>query len=202
MVGLQLFVEGGGSGKDLRSACSQGFTKFLQKAGLGGSMPRVRPCGTRRAAYDDFCLALKCGQPALLLVDSEDLVYPAHSDKPWAHLAARQGDQWARPNGAEDRHCHLMVVFMESWFLADRDTLQEFFGQGFHAHSLPAVTSSVEGIDKAKIENALKNATKGCKTKAAYSKGLHSFDLLALIDPQKVTAASHWAKRFIDELKK
>jgi hypothetical protein len=41
-----------------------------------------------------------------------------------------------------------------------------------------------------------------CKTKAEYGKGEHAFKLLASIDPAKVMAASPWARRFVDELKK
>lgn len=40
------------------------------------------------------------------------------------------------------------------------------------------------------------------KSKAEYGKGEHSFPLLARIDPATVMAASPWAKRFVDELKK
>jgi len=49
---------------------------------------------------------------------------------------------------------------------------------------------------------SLKTATAHCKTKAEYGKGAHSFKLLALIDPAKVTGASGWAERFINELKR
>ena len=95
-----------------------------------------------------------------------------------------------------------MVQIMESWFLADRATLQTFFGQGFNANALPAAQNSLDGIAKPTVYSALEQATKGCKTKASYGKGEHSFKLLAKIDPASVTSASPWAKRFVDELKK
>ena len=47
----------------------------------------------------------------------------------------------------------------------------------------------------------MKRSTRECKTKDAYGKGPHSFKLLAAVDPAKVTAASPWAKRFIECLK-
>lgn len=208
MVAMKLFVEGGGGSKALRTACREGFAEFLQKAGLGRTMPRISASGSRRSAYDDFCTAVADGQPALLLVDSEAPVAQQHQQgdemahwAPWAHLAQRQGDGWSKPDGADDKDCHLMAQCMESWFLADRQTLQAFFAPGFKPNTLPAESRPIEGIDKDTLYQALKTATANCKTKAEYGKGEHSFKLLARIDPEKVTAASGWAKRFVAEVK-
>ncbi len=162
-------------------------------------MPRIVVCGGRQQAYDDFCTALSNGEKALLLVDSED---PVTVVSPWQHLLIRQGDQWPPPAGASEEHCHLMVQCMESWFLADQQTLETFFGQGFKTNALPAAANRIESIAKQQVYQSLENATKHCKTKDAYGKGEHSFKLLALIDPAKVIAASGWAKRFVDALKK
>ena len=93
-----------------------------------------------------------------------------------------------------------MVQCMEAWFLADRAVLEEFFGQGFNKNALPNITQ-VECIPKQQIYQSLAQATRSCKTKAKYGKGDHSFKLLALIDPDLVTAASPWAKRFIEQIK-
>ncbi|MGH8803165.1 MAG: DUF4276 family protein [Polaromonas sp.] len=198
MVGLHLYVEGGGDSKALHARCREGFRRFLEQAGLQGHMPRIVACGSRNNAYDDFKTALAQGCLAMLLVDSEA---PVTADgKPWAHLAAR--DAWEMPKGANDSHCHLMVQVMESWLLADRATLQAFFGQGFKAAALPAETQPIETIPKAEVFQSLANATKDCKTKARYGKGEHSFELLGRVDPAKVTAASPWAHRFVGDLKK
>lgn len=212
MVVMKLFVEGGGDAKTLRTACREGFTEFLKKAGLLGYMPRVVPCGSRQNAYDDYCIALRNGEIAMLLVDSEDSVAPAllkvdNEDKvtsaqPWEHLKNRIGDKWAKPNHANDTHCHLMVQCMEAWFLTDRQTLQTFFGQGFNVNALPPLANPIEGVAKTTIYQSLAEATKNCKTKTPYGKGEHSFKLLALIDPSKVTTSSRWAKHFVDEMKK
>lgn len=101
MVGLKLYVEGGGDSKTLRTACRRGFAEFLRKAGFVGRMPRIVACGGRRHAYDDFCTAIRNGESAMLLVDSETPVAVNHNPdeegkggQPWAHLEARQGDQW------------------------------------------------------------------------------------------------------------
>lgn len=208
MVAIKLFVEGGGHSRTLRVACREGFAEFLKKVGLQGSMPRIVACGSRGVAYSDFCTAVANGQPALLLVDSEAPVAAQHQlgdgkDQwmPWAHLAQRQSDGWTKPNGTDDNDCHLMVQCMEGWLLADRQTLQSFFGKGFRPGALPAPSRPIEGVDKDTLYQALKAATASCKTKAEYDKGEHSFKLLARIDPQKVTAASGWAERFVTEVK-
>ncbi len=209
---MKLYVEGGGDATALKTACREGFSKFLEKAGFKGRMPRIVACGSRTDAYDSFCTAVRSGEPALLLVDSEAAVAEAHQpgddrnplDRaewlPWQHLRQRQGDGWEKPSGTEDLQCHLMTQCMESWLLADRQTLKAFFGQGFKENQLPATANPVERVEKMQVYDALARATRDCKTKSQYGKGEHSFKLLAMIDPEKVLNASPWAKRFVEAL--
>ncbi|MCD0244846.1 DUF4276 family protein [Xanthomonas melonis] len=202
---VKLYVEGGGDTAALKTACREGFTTFVTKAGLK-NRPRIVACGSRRDAFDSFCTAIANGEDAMLLVDSEDTVIAQHQQgqpdtwQPWGHLKARVGDVWDKPAGVADTQCHLMAQVMESWFLSDREALKAFFGQGFKENALPAANNAVESTAKQQIYSALAQATKNCKTKAAYGKGEHSFKLLTTIDPAKVTQASPWAKRFLDEL--
>ena len=204
---VKLYVEGGGDSNLLKTACRKGFSSFLRSAGLGGSMPRIVACGSRKNAYDSFCRAINHGENALLLVDSESPVSATHQQgpvaqwEPWGHLRNRQGDQWTKPANASDEDCHLMVQCMEAWLLTDGAVLREFFGQGFNANALPATANQIESIPKNQLYRALADATRGCKTKAIYGKSEHSFKLLALISPVLVAAASPWAKRFIDTAK-
>jgi hypothetical protein len=199
MVELYLYVEGGGDAASLKAKCREGFSEFLRKAGLEGRMPRIVACGSRKQAYDRFRTAIREREhSAMILVDSED---PVSGKSPWAHLRQRQDDRWETPPGANDDDCHLMVECMEAWFLADRRTLAAFFGQGFNANPLRTAATSVEQVPKASVLQALAVATKGCAGKGAYGKGRHSFELLAKIDPAEVTAASHWAARFVTALK-
>ncbi|MGW8159241.1 MAG: DUF4276 family protein [Desulfoprunum sp.] len=201
---MKLYVEGGGDAVALKTACRAGFSEFLRKAGLRGCMPRIVACGSRQNAYDSFCTAVAAGEEALLLVDSESAVaaeWQQGGDEewlPWRHLRDRQGDQWQKPAGAAEQDCHLMVQCMEAWFLADRETLRAFFGPGLNLNALPAEGNPLETIAKDRVYRALADATRNCTTKAQYGKGEHSFKLLRLIAPEKVTAASAWAKRFVD----
>ncbi len=181
---------------------------FLEKVGLKGRMPTISACGGRQSPYEDYRTALRQGQDAVLLIDSEAPVLQQHHQgdpttwKPWAHLAQRHGDGWQMPRGSADADCHRMVQCMETWFLADRAALVAFFGQGYREKALPAEANPVEGIAKTAVYDALSDATSDCKTKARYGKGDHSFKLRAQINPHPVTDALPWARRFVDELKR
>lgn len=205
---MKLFVEGGGDAASLRSACREGFSSFIEKAGLKGCMPRIVACGGRQDAFDSFCTAIANGESAMLLVDSEaPVANAAQVDEnrqkwlPWLHLKQRRGDEWEKPVGADDLQCHLMTQCMESWLLADRGVLKTFFGQGFKENQLPALSNPVETVAKAEIYQSFANASRDCKTKAPYGKGEHSFKLLTLIDPGKVMNASPWARRFVEAIR-
>ena len=131
-MSANVYVEGGGNSKSLKSDCRRGFRKFVENAGLAGKMPRIVACGSRNDAFDDFKTAVATGQSALLLVDAEG---PVTASGPWQHLKDR--DNWARPEAATEDHCHLMVQVMESWFLADMDALEKFYGDNFRKVALP-----------------------------------------------------------------
>ncbi len=197
---IEIFIEGGGDGKKLRVECRKGFRIFFEKAGLAQAkcMPKLTACGSRNNAYKDFCIALKNAAKntlPLLLVDTEA---PFSATKNiWKFLKNRDG--WKQPTGATDDHVYLMVECMESWFLADRDCLKKYFGQGFSEIALPGNTN-IETISKADVFNSLKLATRNAKPKGEYGKGKHSFEILAQIDPIKVCNVAPNAKRLIDFL--
>ena len=194
---IKIFVEGGGDGSTLKTECRRGFSTFFERAGMKGRMPSVLACGSRNEAYSDFCTAVMQAVPdvlPLLLVDSEDAI----TQSPWAHLKTR--DNWDKPAAATDEQVHLMVRCMESWFLADRSQLAKYFNQGFDANALPAGTN-VESIDKDTLMNALKHASRQCKTKSRYDKGEHSFEILSMIDPEVVAKASPHAERLLKTLR-
>lgn len=204
---MKIFVEGGGDVALLMTACRKGFSEFLRKAGLAGIMPRIVACGGRQNAYDAFCTAMRHDEAAMLLVDSEDAVNSGCQQgepkewKPWLHLQSRPGDKWRKPEKATDQDCHLMVQCMESWFVADMTALEEFFGRGFHAKAVPVAGNDIESIGKSKVYASLVAASRHCESKNAYAKGEHSFRILATISPDRVAAASPWARRFLDTAK-
>ena len=131
----------------------------------------------------------------MLLLDAERAV---GETGPWQHLKDRDG--WDRPDGATDDQCHLMVQAMESWFLADRTALEKYYGQDFQETALPS-NPQIEQVSKNDVLGGFRQATRGT-TKGRYDKGRHSFEILAKIDPEKVTDASRHARRFVETLQK
>ena len=195
---IKLFVEGGGNSQTMQGKFREGFISFFRRAGLGRRMPKVRACGSRQRTYRKFQSEIRkapSNQLSLLLVDSEGPVAKHHTT--WQHL--RHQDGWKQPVGATDDSAYLMVQFMESWFLADRDALAEYFGQGFNGKALPS-NPNIEDIPKDDVLSGLEAATRQSSTKGKYGKGKDSFIILARIDPDKVSAASPHAKKLIDTL--
>ena len=191
----KLYIEGGGDDRLRRQALREGFRAFFEKAGLE-HLPSVVACGSRRHAYDDFRAAI--AQPAAdfvaLLVDSEG---PVRATTRWGHL--RESDGWERPAGATEKNVHLMVQTMESWFLADRDCLVSYFGQGFRATALPWAQREVEDIAKDDLGRAFNDATYRLR-KGRYAKGRDSFELLRQVDAARVIEASPHARQLVETL--
>ena len=194
-MSIRIYVEGGAQGS-AKAACRRAFRMFFEKVIHSGTF-KVIASGTRNNAYEDFRAALKTHPDdyVLLLVDAER---PVVTDV-WQHLASAEGDRWDRPQTAEDDQAHLMVQVMESWFLADRNAVASYYGQGFLANSLPG-TPDVETIRKSDVFKALEHASKNTKTKGRYHKTRHGFDLLELLDPRLVRAGSKHARRLFDVL--
>ena len=193
MVSVKIYVEGGGANRKLRNACRRGFTKFIDKAGLAGNTPQIVPSGSRGDAYNNFRRALTGEDYAILLVDAEG---PVVAQGSWQHLKA--SDNWDQPAGASNDQCHLMVQAMESWFLADRQALEEYYGSGFQASALPQ-NPSVEQISRQDVLNGLTRAARNTQ-KGPYDKGGHSYEILERLDPEKVRQASPYADRFVRAL--
>ena len=196
MVTAALYIEGGGEGRELRVRFREGWRNFLDSAGIDGRTKIVRG-GGRDQTFARFVTAVSDNSSAtvpFLLVDSEDPVAPEHSV--WQHLHARDG--WNRPAGASDDQAFLMVQVMETWFLADREALRNYFGAGFGEKALRA-WPKLEDVPKSTVIGALERATASCRK--SYSKGKVSFDLLAGIEPARVEAACPHAKAFLNGLR-
>ena len=160
-------------------------------------MPAIVACGSRTQAFRKFEIAVQSAgsdELPLLLVDSEGPVTNGQDVR--SHLITR--DKWNPPPNVNDDQIHLMVQCMESWFLADRERLARYFGTGFQSSAL-SKRADIENIPKPDLFSQLANATRNSQ-KQTYSKGQHSFTLLAEIDPIKVIACSPFAKRLIDIL--
>ena len=200
-MSVTVYVEGGGDSAELKGQCRKGFQKLLANAGFGGRLPRVVACGARNQAFRNFKRALRDGDGyPILLVDSEDPVAEAdRSDAnpsgAWRHLSRR--DDWTRPSGAKDDQAQLMVTTMETWLLADRQTLIAYF-PAMSASALPP-DADLESRRKPDVTAALRNATQS-SSKGRYHKGNHSFDLLGRIAPEELKSRLPHFRRFVETL--
>lgn len=88
-----------------------------------------------------------------------------------------------------------MVEMMESWFHADKEALEKFYGQRFRRGALKA-NPKVEEISKADLENGLHAATKDTGMGDYFDhKTSHGPKLLAEISPEKVRDAAPNCRR-------
>jgi len=195
---IAIHLEGGGNSEATISPFRHGMSQFLQPlvtaARQRGIRWRIIPYGGRSQAFRYFCDALKTETDVfhILLVDAEEAVTRTH----WEHLKHRIGDEWVAPAGVNDEQCQLMIVTMETWFLADPAGVMEFFKhtKGFDKDALPGtpplpappkVATVLQAMSKAKVNEILARATR--KTKGEqYGKINHGAKLLGKIDPQKV----------------
>ncbi len=196
-----LFIEGGGEVRRQHALFRSGWASFFGKAGLAGRrMPTVEAGGARSTTFELFKHAIRTRKPGeipLLLVDSEDLV-PLEDRPSWEHLRTRREDRWDKPEGAGDDDAYLMICCMETWLVADRKTLKDFFGQNWRDKALPEWPAP-EKISKQQVWDALKKATAGCARKH-YAKGKVSFELLGKIDPAEVEKRCPAARRLLERL--
>lgn len=192
---VHLFVEGGGnSNKALKIECRKAFAKLIEAAGFDGRMPRIVACGGRGGAFDAFQTELQTSSTAVLLVDSEG---PVFSESVWQHVKNRDGDGWEKPASANEDDLHFMVQFMETWLIADVDAIKLVFGNSFKEKKIPK-NQNLESVSKNKIMDGLEKATQDCSSQ--YNKGVHSFKILASVNPEKLTKECPYAKRFFAHL--
>ena len=171
---MQLYMEGN---KRLRAPMSQFIRKMTSPIDL-----KITPCDSR----DDTIKQCAKDAGAILLIDSEG--------EELRSLIARVRAQIGRAN-----YPFFMVQFMESWFIADRDALADYFGPGFHHNALPQ-NPDVEQISKRDVENGLRNATRNC-AKLQYRKSRDSARLLERLDPEIVYRTCPNFARLIDFLR-
>ena len=192
-----IYIEGGGDSKELHVRCRQGFRQLLERCGFSGRMPRLVACGGRSAAYGDFKTAHESNKAeyVAMLIDSEKPV--SNPEETWDHL--RNCDRWERPDGADDEQVLFMTTCMETWIVADRDTLRQHYGSSLQESALPLLISLEQG-NRQDIQEGLKRATRNCSN--AYQKGKRSFEILGKLEPETMVSnlpAFQRAKRILNE---
>ncbi len=199
---IKIYMEGGGKDKNGKAMLREGMTKFLQKATASSGKFQVTCCGSRNEALDMFRTALERpnenSRYIFLLVDSEAFVRDDVDGikRPKQHLQTRD-PSWNMQGMDEDK-IHFMAQVMESWFIADTESLAGFYGQNFNRNAIPR-NNNVEEIEKSKIETALVDATKNT-TKGKYHKIQHGAKVLAIINPNVFRGKASYCERFLKAL--
>ena len=176
----------------------KGMDAFLQSAKAAARRKSLKwqlvACGPRNEAYRRFSEAASRGNGDLLflLVDSEDEL----STSPRLHLVARDG--WDRLEDVAEDRIQLMVRTMETWLIADVETLRSYYGSRFNGNSLPK-RRDLEKVPKENVSSALARATQKTQ-KGEYHKIRHASDLLALVDPENAKERCRHCKRLFDTL--
>lgn len=197
MVKASLYIEGGGTGGRLGQVFRNAWRDFLISAGLAGNLPRIVRGGGRQQTFTQFSEAVRAGRSQelpILLVDSEEMVASGRSV--WEHLQANDG--WLRPPDVADDQAFLMVQSMETWLLADRTTLRNYFGASFRENRLPS-QPNLEDIAKETVLQSLERATADCNKQ--YAKGTVSFEILGRINADAVSEKCPHAAALLDRLR-
>jgi hypothetical protein len=91
-----------------------------------------------------------------------------------------------------------MVQVMETWFVADAESVAAYYENHFHLKALPR-HRDIEKVSKRDVISSLKNATRD-SPKGEYHKSAHAPHILARINPQKVRAAAPNCDRLFREV--
>ena len=149
-MAIKIFVEGGSFGKDV-VFFRQGFSKFISNLVVTSHErlePKIIPCGSRSDTYKAFRRAMR-DEPdiyPILLLDSEKPV--GEKINVWEHL--NMNDHW-KLKVSDNEYCHLMVQIMESWFIADINALEKYYGKDFHTNAI-RTNPNVEEISKKRYQ--------------------------------------------------
>jgi hypothetical protein len=188
-VSEYIYIEGGARGagsKYLNTKCQEEFHKLLDQMGFKGRKPRLVACGGRSAVYERFLIehSQKMAEYVAMWIDSEEPM--ANPDAAWQHLrTVTTVPTWAQPEGADDNQVLFMTTCMETWIVADRDTLTGHYGNELQESALLPLVG-LEGRGRHDVQNTLEHATRNCTN--TYEKGKRSFEILGKLNPATLEA--------------
>ena len=192
---MLVYIEGGSdtNGK-VNAEFRHAFHEIFSNAGIT-KPPKV--IMAKAQMVGKFVRSYKKDNDALLLLDSEMNV-KGDEDKTDALRRfiqnVKKRKDWDENSDEipEDR-IHFMVACMESWFIADVDTIQTYFGIGKEKIQ---DWQDVEIIDKDKILDTLKKIA-GESPKKKYSKTRDATKLLRRTNPLVVKEKAYFCDRFL-----
>lgn len=200
---ILVYIEGqGGGGTVSRRSFLDGEFRKAWKQFLQPLADRAEQSGIRRfrcipgrggaTTADRFAnpLPLQDGALRILLIDSEAPV--ADVGKPWNEIKQKC------PNWADDKNCYLMVQCLETWLLADVDTLREHYnshGKGCFRENKLKAWRDLENIARKTLQDALQSATVECGKPYAHADGNL---LIAKVRRERLEQLSSVARLFRD----
>ena len=193
LVSATIFLEGAAFGpgsKDQKIRCRKSFHNLLLQCGFEDHMPRLKVCGPRDSAFDDFKTAhahKSKGDYVAMWIDSEDPLKDLNAA--WDHLKVR--DNWTRPSSAQNDQVLFMTTCMETWITADRDAIKKHYGARLQSSALPPLLN-LETRHRHDVQAKLIHATRNCAN--AYKKGDRSFDILGKLNPAALDQLPSFAR--------
>ena len=162
-------------------ARQRGIWKFRCIPGRGGS-----------ATGKQFANPLPedAGALRILLIDSEGPVNNVAT--PWAVVKQK------RPDWASDKDCYLMVQCLESWLLADVETLREYYnsrGKACFRENKIKAWQELEKIPRKTLQDSLEAATTECGRPYGHADGNV---LIGKVRREKLETLSSVARLFKD----
>jgi Domain of unknown function (DUF4276) len=200
--GIRIYIEGDKKSKNSNISLREGFSSFFSELKEKAKEKRIKfdviLCGNTSETYKDFLLGVKYHQNSFVafLIDSDDEIGKAETPKSFLQRQEKSKN-WDFEN-VEDNQCHLMVQIMESWFLADIETLKSFYGQNFKHNAIPK-QPNIEKIGKLDVEKSLDKATNET-SKGAYHKTKHGSELLTKIETAKVKEKAKHCNRLFETI--
>jgi len=189
-----IYVEGGGS-RLADTLLREGF-KCLANRHFGRDCKELRfiPSGNRSNTLENFYMKNIAGHSSkLALVDSDA---PVPAEQSAAKFLHTQPD--CQVHATNQSNLFLMVQVMETWLVADREALAEFYGQHFRVGNLPQ-HAHLEAVPKDDVLRCLNHATRDT-SKGPYHKVEHGLRLIARVDPAKLRAKCPRAEIFFKGL--
>lgn len=172
---IRLFIEGDKKGHEpeFRKAFRAFFQELYKQAEQNGV--RFHPpfmAGSGREAFKAFKHALKSPDDTfvVLLIDSDAPVAQSRLQ----HL--KQHFRWDDLPKVSEAQCHFMAQMMESWFIADAETLAGYYERGFKRNRIPK-SLNVEQVGKDEVLKALSIASEET-SKGKYHKTRHAPEIL------------------------
>ncbi|MCW5959560.1 MAG: DUF4276 family protein [Pyrinomonadaceae bacterium] len=194
-----IYIEGDTKRKGKSNAITlrQGFREFFKDLAGEIKIPiELKLVGAREFTIKVFLAEQEYNSDSftVLLVDSEGRLDENETPKTFLQKISDKFDF----KNVKDEQCHLMVQLMESWFVADKEKLAEFYDKDFNAKALPK-NKNIEQIPKNDVITGLEKATQKTK-KGKYGKGAHSGEILRIIDSGKVRKSAPHCERLFETI--